>query len=234
MSTTTKKISNINDELDVKLFLYIARHNILYPIVFIIVAFCGAFLYLRYTPPVYQTSAIIQLSSENQANRILPTATIYDDDIAKQIELLRSSVFLQRSFSRLPLDMSYYSKGRFLNSEIFRNAPFRIEYKVKNPAIFGIPIYLDFINAEKYSLSYTIPGMKPNKQEYLVNQVVQLPEIELKLEIGNYNAIVEQQSTISKNSYFIVVNNPENLVAAYAPGLKVSVMNAAAKTIQIS
>jgi len=234
MSTTTKKISNINDELDVKLFLYIARHNILYPIVFIIVAFCGAFLYLRYTPPVYQTSAIIQLSSENQANRILPTATIYDDDIAKQIELLRSSVFLQRSFSRLPLDMSYYSKGRFLNSEIFRNAPFRIEYKVKNPAIFGIPIYLDFISTEKYSLSYTIPGLKPNKQEYLVNQVVQLPEIELKLEIGNYNAIVEQQSTISKNSYFIVVNNPENLVAAYAPGLKVSVMNAAAKTIQIS
>lgn len=234
MSSTTKKISNINDELDVKLFLYIARRHIYYPVIFLMLAFSGAFLYLRYTPPVYQTSAILQLSTDNQVNRILPTASIYDDDIAKQIELLRSSVFLQRSFSKLPLDISYFSKGRFLNSEIFRNAPFKVDYQVKNPAIFGVPIYLEFIDQDRFILSYTLNGSPAHKTEYYVNQRILLPEVDLRLEVFNYRAINEQQSAISKNSYFFILNNPDNVVAAYAPGLKVSVLNAAAKTIQIS
>lgn len=232
--TMHKKISNINDELDLKLFLYIARKNILFPIIFVTLAISGAWLYLRYTPPVYQTTAIMQLATETQASRVLPMANIYDDDIAKQIELMRSSVFLHRALSRLPLDVSYYSKGTVLNSELYRNAPFEAEiHLLKKPAIYGVPIFVDFLDTERLILSYTLAGHN-YKQEVRANRRTALPELDITLHVKNFNVISEQQNIFSRNSYFFTINNPTNLVATYSSNLRINVLNAAAKTIQIS
>lgn len=229
----TKKISNINDELDIKLFFYIAKKNILFPVIFIIVAATGAWLYLRYTPPIYQTSTIIQLGSQSQATRILPTANIYEDDMAKQIELMRSSVFLQRALSKLPLEVSYFSKGRVLNFELYRNAPFTVEANVKNSSIFGVPIYVDFISQDNLVLTFTIRGQL-HKREIHVNGMNALPEMDIRFDVHNYAIIREQQSLLARNSYFFILNNPETLASQYARDIRINVLNAAAKTIQIS
>jgi tyrosine-protein kinase Etk/Wzc len=232
MTNPIKKISSINDELDIKLFLYIARKNIFFPIIFLIIALSGAWLYLRYTPPVYQTSAILQLGTQSQATRILPTANIYDDDLAKQLELLRSSVFLQRALSRLPLDVSYYSKGRVLNNELYKNSPFTAEAQIKNPAMFEVPIYMEFLPHERVILSYTLRGQLI-KRETVVNGWNYLPDFNIKMEFQNYQAITEEQNRLTKNTYFFVINNPETLAAQYSSNIKINVLNSAAKTIQI-
>jgi capsular exopolysaccharide synthesis family protein len=228
-----KKISTINDELDLKLFFYIAKRNILFPVIFVILALTGAWLYLRYTPPIYQTSAILQLGSQNEASRILPTANIYEDDMAKQIELMRSSVFLQRALSKLPIQISYYSKGRVLNSELYRNAPFTVDVQVKNPAIYGVPVYVDFVSSDNIVLSFDLKGEEV-KRDVHINGFTSLPEMDIRIEIHNFNIIREQQSLFNRNSYFFILNNPENLVPAYSRDIKINVLNAAAQTIQIS
>ena len=234
MAAETKKISTLNDELDIKLFLYIAKQNILFPIAFVIIAITGAYLYLRYTPPVYQTSAILQLSTENQATRILPTAALYDDDIAKQIELLRSSVFLQRSLSKLPLEISYFTKGTVLNNELYRNAPFLVDVRVRNPRIYGVPVYVDFSGSGEVLLTYTINGQTQQKIEFQSGVPASTPDFDIELEVFNYRAIAEQQSIFSRNSYFFLINNPETIASKYAGDIKINVLNAAAKTILIS
>ncbi len=228
-----KKISSINDELDIKLFFYIAKRNILFPVIFIIIAIAGAWLYLRYTPPIYQTSSILQLGSQSHATRILPTANIYDDDMAKQIELMRSSVFLQRALSKLPLEVSYYSKGRVLNFELYRNSPFTVDAIVKDPSIYGVPIYLDFESEGNIVLSFTHKG-KEKKREIHVNGRNSLPEMDIVIDIHNFNIIKEQQTVLSRNSYFFVLNNPKTLASTYSRDVKINVLNAAAKTIQIT
>ncbi|MFW5708292.1 MAG: hypothetical protein ACOC12_10240, partial [Bacteroidota bacterium] len=228
-----KKISAINDELDIKLFLYISKRNILFPIVFVILALSGAWLYLRYTPPIYQTSAILQMDAQSQATRILPTANIYEDDMAKQIELMRSSVFLKRALSKLPLEITYYSKGRVLNFELYRNSPFIAQVQVKNPALYGVPVYVDFVSEDKVVLSYNLKG-EMLKRDVHINGVSNLPEMDVRFEIQNYNIIREQQSLFSRNSYFFVINNPETLSSAYSRDIRINVLNAAAKTIQIT
>lgn len=230
---SVKKISSINDELDIKLFLYISKRNILFPVIFVILAVTGAWLYLRYTPPVYQTSAILQMGSQAQATRILPTASIYDDDLAKQIELMRSSVFLQRALSRLPLDVSYYSKGRVLNFELYRNAPFTVDAIVRDNSLYGVPIYVDFVSPENIVLSFTQRGQL-QKREVKVNGRNALPEMDIVIDIHNFNIIREQQSVFSRNSYFFILNNPETIASAYSRDIRINVLNAAAKTIQIS
>ncbi|MFN3554658.1 MAG: polysaccharide biosynthesis tyrosine autokinase [Bacteroidales bacterium] len=230
---SVKKISSINDELDIKLFLYISKKNILFPVVFVLVALTGAWLYLRYTPPIYQTSAIIQLGGDGQASRILPTANIYEDDLAKQIELMRSTVFLQRALSRLPLEISYFARGRVLNTELYRNAPFTVDAIVKDPSIFGVPVYVDFLGQDKIQLSFTLKGQLI-KREVHVNGRNNLPEMNILIDVHNFGMIREQENLFSRNSYFFIINNPETLTGAYSRDIKINVLNAAAKTIQIS
>lgn len=234
MAENLKKISTLNDELDIKLFIYIAKKNVFFPIAFVVLALTGAYLYLRYTQPVYQTSAILQLSNENQANRILPTAALYEDDIAKQIELLRSSVFLQRSLSKLPLEVSYFTKGTVLNNELYRNAPFGVNIKVRNPRIYGTPVYVDFLSGGEVQISYAINGYPLQKLELRADSRLVTPDFELEVVVFNFRAIAEQQNIFSRNSYFFVINNPETIASRYANDIKINVLNAAAKTILIS
>lgn len=231
--TTVKKISNINDELDIKLFLYISKKNILYPVTFILIALAGAFLYLRYTPPVYETSAVLQMGDQSEATRILPTSNIYEDDLAKQIELMRSNVFQRRALARLPLTVSYYSEGRVLNSELYKNAPFNVDVEVKEPVIYGIPIFLDFIDEKNVMLSYEIRG-EQNQHQVHINGKTELPEMIISLGINNFASIREQQNIFSRNSFFFVINNPDRIVNTYRNDIKINVLNSAAKTIQIS
>ncbi|TVQ87785.1 MAG: polysaccharide biosynthesis tyrosine autokinase [Bacteroidetes bacterium] len=228
-----KKISTINDEIDIKLFLYIAKKNILFPIIFILIAVAGAWIYLRYTPPVFQTSAIIQMEGQFQATRILPTAGIYEEDIARQLELMRSDVFLQRALSRLPLDVSYFSKGRVLNHELYRNSPFTVDIIVKDPSIYGIPVYLDFVSQENIIISFTHRGQS-KKYEIHVNGPNSLPEMDIIINVHNFNMIREEQSLFSRNHFFFVLNNPETLASVYSRDIKINVLNPAAKTIQIN
>jgi len=230
----TKKISVLNDELDVKLFFYIAKRNILLPIAFIIIALASSYLYLRYTPPVFQTSAILQLGGESQANRILATVNIYEDDMAKQIELIRSSVFQQRALASLPLNISYYTKGRVLNNELYKNAPFRVEARVKNSALYGIPINIDFFDRNRVVISYTLNGHSQQRREFIAGRFTSLPDLDITVEVLSPRIYEEQQSVFTRNPYFFVINNPETAISKYAPNIKINVLNAAARTILIS
>jgi len=69
-----KKVSNINDELDIKLFLLIAKKNLLYVVLFLGIAYTAAFFYVRYTYPIYSASSTIQIySNDESVNKILET-----------------------------------------------------------------------------------------------------------------------------------------------------------------
>ena len=64
-----QKISIINDEIDIKLFLYITKKSFLYVLLFLGISFSLAFFYLRYTYPIYSSSATIQISSNDEKVR---------------------------------------------------------------------------------------------------------------------------------------------------------------------
>ena len=66
-----KKVSNINDEFDFKLFMHIARKNVIWLFLFLGISSTIAFFYLRYTPAIYESGATIKLSTENKASEIL-------------------------------------------------------------------------------------------------------------------------------------------------------------------
>lgn len=235
---TTKRISGINDELDIKLFIHIAKRSFLYIILFLAIAILGQFLYLRYTYPVYQTSATLQINSnEENINKILGTESMgleQQSDMEKTRELISSPVFLDRALASLPLDISYFQEGRILSFEQYKTAPFEITADVNNPAIYDVPIYINFISQDKYELSYTMGNSPKYTKEFSILADASIPEAAIKLKITNAEKIDYKKGLLDQNSYFFIINNPAIIINTYSSGLTITTISEAAKTIQIS
>lgn len=56
-----KKITNLNEEFDAKLFTIILRKNFQWLILLLTVSLLTAFLYLRYTHLVYQANSTLKI-----------------------------------------------------------------------------------------------------------------------------------------------------------------------------
>lgn len=229
---TIKKISNINDDLDIKLFLYLTKRNLFISIIFLSIAIVIAFLYLRYTPPVFETKAILQVNIDNQAQTIWGQENIFENDLTREIELLRSPIFIKKALSKLPLDVSYFSKGNFLNFELYKSTPYIIFAKVKNSNIYNTPVFIDFDDNKNFTLSYTLHQNKIEKS-FPLSDTAHLADLDLFVNITQPAAIKHNQGFLSSNSYFFIINNQETLIKQIIANLKINILNEAAKTIQI-
>jgi len=231
---TDKKISNLNDEFDPRLFLRVVRRNSAWIILFFIIAFLMGFLYLRYTYPKYKAYTIIQIAQIEKNNRIIPQNDFGRSDLAGKIELLRSPNFLYRVFSRLPLEVSYFQIGNVLNYEMYRTSPFEIEYRSPINEIYNIPVYVAFSDENNVTLTVTINN-KETVYKLKTNKWERTPVMDsLRFNVRNYSKIREDMQGANKTPYFFQIERKENLVRAYSPFLDVVPENDAAKTIKLS
>ena len=112
-----KKISLLNDDFDLALALKITKRSMVWVVFLLALGYTLAFLYNRYTQPVYQAKAIVKIGENNNINKIMQFENIYEMSIAGEIELIRSKSLIKRAVQNLPLDVSYISEGSFLNFE---------------------------------------------------------------------------------------------------------------------
>ncbi len=228
-----KKIPTLNDELDIRLFLFITKKNLLLVIILLILAFAGTFLYLRYTHPIYQSNIIIQVNREEQANKILNMQNLYEDELQSKIVLLSSPVFLQRAFKKLPLTTSYYVEGNILSFEQFGISPYLISAIVKDANIYGIPIYIHFDQSLRGTFSYSMHGKEYVKKQARENEMVNFPEVDLKFILNPDREISMDYDALTSDSYYFVLNNPDNIVNQISSQLQISIQDASANTILI-
>jgi capsular exopolysaccharide synthesis family protein len=229
-----KKVSNLNDEFDLRLYLRVLRKNGAWIVLFFIIAFLMGFLYLRYTYPKYKAYTIIQIAQEEKSNKIIPQKEFVRSDIPAKIELLRSSNFLYRVFSKLPLEVSYYQIGNVLNYEMYRTSPFEIDYRSPINEIFNIPVYVSFSDENNVTLTATINN-KETVYKLKTNKWERTPIIDsLRFNVRNYTRIRSEMRGLNENQYFFQLEKKENLVRAYSPFLEVAPESEAGKTIKLS
>ena len=192
-----------------------------------------AFLYLRYTYPIYEANAIIQVTKADNGSKVIMENEFFKSDIPSKIELLRSSTFLGRVFNKLPLDVSYYQIGNVLNYEMYKTSPFTIEYRNPNPNAFNIPIYISFTDENNAGFTINLDnreGFFPVK----TNTWSSTPIADsIKVVINNYEKIRNEMRGAEDRVYYFVLSKRENLVRAYSPSLEVKLLNEAAGTIAI-
>ena len=131
-------VSNFNTELDIILLLQIFKRNLFLFAAIILACAVISFIYLRYTIPLYQSQLVLQVGSKNTADQVLKVDNFQEqEDVAKDVELLKSKFLLKRSLLKLPLEVSYFNKGKFLTFELYKNSPLDVNYDIKDSSIIG-------------------------------------------------------------------------------------------------
>jgi len=229
---SNKKISKINDEFDFLLLMKIIKRH--WYVVLLVVGFIvfGSWVYLRYTPNVYEASAIIQVEEENPTQffdqeKMAPAA---NNDLAKKIDFLRSSAFLNIALSKLPLETSYFYNGTILSRELYKDSPFKTQISKIDSSFYGNPIELKFQDKENLTAKYQINKKNFSISSKAINGVFYLNtnSFNLLIEITNISGLE------FKEKYSIVFHNPQTISSIYLPMLNVNVLNDAAKTIKIT
>jgi len=229
-----KKIPILNEKLDPFILWHIIKRSILFTAIVFILALAGAYLYLRYTPPLFVASSVLQIKNESdKANQILEISSPKNDEVNlnQTIELLRSPEFLKRTFTKLPLDVSYYSQGTFLAFELYRSTPFILSYQITNKRYYGLPIYVSFTDHTAV-LRYEYADEKVEKK-IPINQWVEWDGIKLKIDIIDSASIHQQTEKIKNDSYYFIINDSNYVQQSNTKKLEVFVLNAEANTIQI-
>ena len=229
-----RKISNLNDEFDLKLFLKVAKINSAWIVLFFIISFLMAFLYLRYTYPIYEAKTVIQIAlADKNSKLLLDKEFSTQSDISSKIELLKSPTFLDRVFNKLPLDIGYFQIGNVLNYEMYRSSPFEIDYHNPTNELYNIPVYISFTDENNVTVSVNINN-KENVYRIKTDKWQRLPMLDsIKVNVLNYEKIRKDMLGLNENPYYFILSKRENLVRTYSANLEVVTENDAAGTIKM-
>ena len=223
------RITNFSNEFDLGLFLYILRRSIVWLALGMVLTIAAAYLYLRYSPVVYEARSVIQLTENDNSSRILNLDNqIEESDVEAKVEQLRSKLLISRTIQQLPLRVSYFAEGQVLSNEHYQYSPYKVELlELINPEVQDSKIRINFLDQGLFSIEYA-----GNKYENLiVNQEVETPDFKFKVRIENWEEVVE-----AKEEYelFFRINSLNALVSRFYQSLEVRILNNTARTIEIA
>ncbi len=228
-----ERLTNFSQEFELGLFLFIARKNIFWVILFIFIAIAVAFVYIRYTPPIYESNTIIQIKLENNVSKVLELDKLQEmQDISGEIELLRSKVILKKVISKLPLQVAYYNQGTVLQYELYKSSPYQVELISFDSSFVNIPVFVEFENEKQFTLEYKFAGKEYSLKGESGKSLI-APHFNIIITVSDFNSIAQQQNAVKQNAQFFKINSVESLANLYVKNLEVKLLNSAAKTVQI-
>jgi len=189
----------------------------------IIISIIWAFL--RYTQPIYQAKTIIQLNTENRVTELISSNTLArDNSLENRVEVLSSPEFIKRVIRKLPLDISVYTKGNILDFELYKTAPFTIEYSIIDSTIINVPIHFKIKDNKNIELYYEFNGQTIQIKEKIADTILHQ---HLKLYIKPSKDMVDGE-------YYFIINDFGNLVRKYRNQLSINIINGNAGSVELS
>ncbi len=212
-----------------KLKLVIKKSYPWFAVIFAILVF-AAFLYLRYTKPMYQSNSEIKLDRENQSNVLgLPQ---YEQTssyalLSSEMELIRSRLFFNKVIETVKLNPQYFTYGSILDDEKYLSPPFIVNYKILSANIYNVPIDVKVIDNKSFALKYSI-----REEEY--NYTGQFGD---SLKTTHLDCVVSLNklfSIKSSSDFYFRINSREALINYIDKNLSVEPLNLQANTFKIS
>ncbi len=103
----------------------------------VLIAMCGAYLYLRYTPKIYASAAKIKILNKTKGLELPSSAFVFNRsniNLENEIEIIKSYRISEDVVRRINLTMRFYEEGNVLTTEIDR-FPFIITKTIANDSI---------------------------------------------------------------------------------------------------
>lgn len=230
---TERKIPTLNQKFDLRTFFIVLRKMFWLIVLLLVLAIVSALAFFRYTKPLFEASAVIQIKTESKTGLILGLRPrLLEEELAPSIEIIRSNEFLKTCIDELPLDISYYNKGTFLSTELYKTAPYQIQYLVNNNFIYGEEIFIEFNDNYESVITYKI-GNQHYKYNIRVGEWHSLAGIELFVDVNKDNYREALLDATEKEFYF-VINNARYVLNEVSRNLLIQTLSESAGTILIS
>ncbi len=219
------------NNIDLDKIYAVLRKSIPWLVIIISITCSAAYLYVRYTKPVYESESVIKLDIQNEASIIGISNPLQNSGISGlsgEIELLKSNLFFDRVVNAINYDISYYYYGKILTEERYKNSPFIVSYKLKNNAFYDKPINLEVLDDKTITLSFEF-----GEESY--NNTYQFGD-----EIQNefFNLLIEKTSSFNPSNgigmYYFIINSDVALNGYFRDNIIVEPLNFNAKTIKIT
>lgn len=183
-----------NDRIDIgDIISKILYHWPLY-LLTIAVSIILAYLYLRYTKPVYSSSAKIFIQEERGGGKsgaldnlsMLGTKVVEDE-----MEVIKSPLILETVIRDKGFNIRYYIKGKVVDKELYENAPVTVKILTDSAQVGSYMMQVVLLNKRQAAISY--------------------PDITAVKHLRTITVNFNQPFSISKDSFSILYDPIKNM-----------------------
>lgn len=224
--------AKLNSALDISLLFHLLKKFKWLFIGLFLTSGIIAFLYLRYSQPIYESRVLLQIN-DNKTDQVLRLDGGLNENeniIAEAIEQIKSKVFLKRIVEKLDLGVVYFSEGTFKNYELYLSSPFLAQINLKNESLYGQKIYIELNEA----LNAGVIKYGSSSKKFKINEWVRTSDFDVNVYLNPKLARTVIQRTIANNkAFYMTVGNVDQVTSELQGKLEVKVVNELAKTILI-
>lgn len=220
-------------DFDLAKLLVVASKSIGWIILLLITSLSAAFVYNRYTKPVYESASLLKLDLKSDAG-VLGFRNFKDESVAQaskltiisgEIELIKSRVIYEKIIQRMNLDVSYYAYGNVLYDERYNASPFKVKFQIINPAFYDFPFDVEILDQKRFRISY-VQGD---------NEISSVHDFGSLIQTDNFifTLTLEIPQPDIKTKYFFIINSKEALLAYLMNNVSVEILNLDANLIRV-
>jgi capsular exopolysaccharide synthesis family protein len=173
--TTNYKPQQSTDEqsIDIKQLIYICLSHWYLFVIFVVLALAVGFVINRYKPIVYQTSGTVLIKSDQtfDPTSLMTNLNTGKSNVENEMAILRSYSLAERTIKKMNLEVTYSEKGRVSTVELYKTAPFTVEFDRSVPQAVGLTYEITAFNTEAFSLHGTSEFL--TKYDYVLCQTLQ-------------------------------------------------------------
>jgi tyrosine-protein kinase Etk/Wzc len=207
-----------------------------------------AFLYLRYTTPIYEASTTILVKDEKKGGMASELSAFSDlgvgigsvNNVDNEVEVLKSRTLVESTIKKLNLNISLLVEGSVVDNDIYGSSPINVYFLNKRQDFdqASITLKLDILSNGKFLLenikideSNQENIILSSKKEFNFGEKIPTTIGEL---IVNKTAFYNKDNHSKNNSVRIIISPLDNVTAGFRSRLKVEPISKTSSVVNVT
>lgn len=172
-TATQRGAAKEEQSIDIKALVYIFLSHWYWFFISVVIALGLGWLYNHFTTPKYQVAGTVLI--KDQKSRLDPTSIMTGvyygnyQNLDNEIAILKSYSLRDRVVKKMQLEVSYYDNSGFRAVELYKNAPFEVEFDREIPQAVGL-VYNIMFDGDIVSIQAESEGFR--QYDYANDQFV--------------------------------------------------------------
>lgn len=228
---------NSGNIIDVPKLFFLFIHNWYFFLITLLLTVFGAYLFNRYTIPVYDVNSTL-LIEEGQQSSYISTNQLTQgfglnpalQSIDNQINILSSYTLIQRSLNELDFGIEYYVRGKINKTSLYSVCPFNVSIDSFKNIPYNIEFSLIFLKNDLIKI------VAKKDDIFIINKKVKLGEV---INVNKFEFHIEKNinnwdSYLNQREIFFVFHSQSDLVLNYKNRLKVVPISKEGSIVELS